>query len=132
FFTKAVADRQGGDTGKERVLQARANGRAVESRPRQALSPSDIDVPAGLLTQKHVNEAIRMSRRVYPLLYVFENSVREFVDGHLSAAYGAGWWDDGSFKLVSKPVRDSVAIVRKAESENRYRSARGARPIYHT
>jgi hypothetical protein len=132
FFTKEVVARQGGDSPKERVAPARANGRAAEAATRPGLSLSDIPIPAGLLTQKHVNEAVRMSRRCYPILYVFENSVREFVDGHLAAAYGSGWWDDTSLTLVSKPVRDTVAIVRKAENENRYHSARGARPIYYT
>lgn len=137
YFAKEVADRQGGDVPRERrAARSPTNGRSADSgrksQPKAGLSPADIDVPAGLLTQKHVNEAVRMSRRVYPLLYVFENSIREFVDGHLTAAYGAGWWDDSNLRLVSKPVGDNVARVRKEEAENRYHSARSARPIYYT
>ena len=71
-----------------------------------------------------------MAIDVYPLLYAFENSVREFIDGHLIAAYGANWYDDP--KIVSTDVRRTVERNRKADTENRTHSARNARPIYYT
>jgi hypothetical protein len=89
-----------------------------------------IRVPAGVLSDRHCRDAEQMAAKVYPLLYAFENSAREFIDGHLTAVYGPDWWDDP--KIVSKPVRDGVEISRKAERENRTHSARNARPIYYT
>jgi hypothetical protein len=89
-----------------------------------------IRVPAGVLSDRHRRDAEQMATKVYPLLYAFENSAREFIDGHLAAVYGVDWWDDP--KLVSKPVRDGVEISRMAEHENRTHSARNARPIYYT
>jgi hypothetical protein len=88
-----------------------------------------ICVPAGVLSDRHRRDAEQMATKVYPLLYAFENSAREFIDGHLTAVYGPDWDDP---KLVSKPVRDGVEISRKAERENRTHSARNARPIYYT
>jgi hypothetical protein len=68
--------------------------------------------------------------RVYPMLYVFENSAREFIDGHLSAAYGPDWWEED--QLVPREVQRTVEISRKAERENRTHTSRKARPIYYT
>jgi hypothetical protein len=102
-------------------------------RPRAAERHLDnfrVRVPSGVLSRKHMQEAERMARSVYPLLYVFENSVREFIDGHLTAAYGTDWWDDP--KLVSRDVRTAVENSRRAEAENRTHAARNARPIYYT
>jgi hypothetical protein len=89
----------------------------------------DVKVPRGSLSQKHIADAEQMAK-VYPLLYVFENSVREFVDGHLTNAYGAKWWDEPG--LVPKGVRDNVERVRNAEAVNRAHTSRKARPIYYT
>jgi hypothetical protein len=86
-------------------------------------------IPAARLSTTHVRDAERMAK-VYPLLYVFENSAREFVDGHLAQKYGKDWWDEP--KLVAKDVRDAVEISRKAEAENRTHTSRKARPIYYT
>lgn len=113
-----------------------AQAQSRQRRRGEAAMPAEVrldnvSVPPGLLSQRHVQEADRMSR-LYPMLYVFENSIREFIDGHLTAAYGADWWDDTSLILVSRPVRDTVERAKKAEAENRYHAARNARPIYYT
>ncbi len=88
-----------------------------------------IRVPDAALSQARRTEAEKMAA-VYPTFYAFENSVREFVDGHLTATYGKDWWDDP--KVVSKPVRDTVDRNRRAEGRHRYHSGRKARPIYYT
>ncbi|MGZ6609348.1 MAG: Swt1 family HEPN domain-containing protein [Solirubrobacteraceae bacterium] len=107
----------------------RTSLKAVESRGKE-FALDKIEVPAGVLSEKHRRDAEQMATTVYPLLYAFENSAREFVDGHLTAAYGPDWWNE--VKLVSKSVRDGVEVSRKAERENRTHSARNARPIYYT
>ncbi|MGH2727558.1 MAG: Swt1 family HEPN domain-containing protein [Actinomycetota bacterium] len=85
-------------------------------------------IPTARLSAKHMRDAERMAK-VYPLLYVFENSAREFIDGHLAQKYG-DWWDDP--KIVPTDVRRTVEISRKAEAENRTHTSRKARPIYYT
>jgi hypothetical protein len=86
-------------------------------------------IPTARLSARHMRDAERMAN-VYPLLYVFENSAREFIDGHLAQKYGKDWWDDP--KLVVKDVRDAVEISRNAEAANRTHTSRRARPIYYT
>lgn len=123
-------------------LAAKENGAAprAQAAPRAArraarpatveLRLDNVHVPAGVLSAKHTREAEQMAKTVYPLLYVFENSVREFIDGHLTAAYGKDWWDDP--KIVHKEPRDSVEKARNAEAANRTHAARNAHPIYYT
>jgi hypothetical protein len=110
--------------------RAAARSRSVRSQRSAGFGLDKIKVPPGVLSERHERDAMQMATKVYPLLYAFENSAREFIDGHLTAAYGIDWWNDP--KLVSKPVRDSVEISKKAEAENRTHSAKNARPIYYT
>jgi Swt1-like HEPN len=86
-------------------------------------------IPTARLSAKHMGDAERMAK-VYPLLYVFENSAREFIEGHLAQRYGKDWWDDR--KLVPTDVRRTVEISRKAEAANRTHTSSRARPIYYT
>jgi hypothetical protein len=90
---------------------------------------SGVKVPAAALSASRMSEAQRMAD-VYPMLYAFENSLREFVDGHLTAAMGKDWWDNP--KVVSTGIRQTVERNKVAEGKNRYHSTRNARPIYYT
>ncbi|MEX2645048.1 MAG: Swt1 family HEPN domain-containing protein [Gaiellaceae bacterium] len=111
---------------------------AVVARARNGPSPqrsgeialNKIRIPGGVLSDRHRRDAEQMATKVYPLLYAFENSAREFIDGHLTAAYGENWYDDP--KIVSTEVRATVERNRRADSENRTHRARNARPIYYT
>jgi hypothetical protein len=121
----AAKEGRGGSDGAS-AQRATARGRTTVVREAKF---GDVKVPPGGLSQKHLADALTMAE-VYPVLYVFENSVREFVDGHLTKAYGPNWW--GEPKLVPKDVRDTVERVRKAEAINRAHTSRNARPIYYT
>ena len=87
-------------------------------------------IPAGSLNPKHVSEAERMANEAYPMLYVFENSVREFVDGHLTDAYEKDWHLDPD--IVKGDIRKKVERNRNSEAKTRYHSSRQARFIYYT
>lgn len=93
------------------------------------LKLDDVKIPPGALGKKHMEDAVRMAA-IYPVLYAFENSMREWIDGHLTAAYGAKWHEDP--KIVSTGMRERVARNRAAEDRNRYHSRRDARFIYYT
>ena len=76
-----------------------------------------------------MTDAERMAE-IYPILYAFENSMREFIDGHLAAAYGDKWHDDP--KIVNTTVKGRVERNRNAEVRHRYHSRRNARFVYYT
>jgi len=108
---------------KKRRIGARPSASAKE------LYIGDVKIPASALNHRHMTDATRMAE-VYPLLYAFENSMREFIDGHLTVAYGEKWSDDP--KIVNTDVKKRVARNRNAEARHRYHSKRNARFIYYT
>ena len=127
----------------EEQLRAKESAAVVPARTTPSTKPPSTASAAGrrarrsplsaidaVLSATQLDNAQRMAEQVYPVLYAFENSVREFLDGHLTAAYGHDWFSDN--QIVSKGPRENVERNRKAEDRNRYHSQRTARPIYYT
>ena len=81
-----------------------------------------------LLPQKVLTEAREMAEVVYPLLYVFENSVREMIIRVMQSAHGPAWWD----AKVSKDTRQEVQKRKTKEDQNPWHGKRGVHPIYYT
>lgn len=80
-----------------------------------------------LLTDKVLGEAKEMAEEAYPLLYVFENSVREMIL-RVMRSHGANWWD----MKVSGDIRRVVQERKSKEDQNPWHGKRGAHPIYYT
>lgn len=84
--------------------------------------------PTGKLINKStVNDACQ-NANLYPELYLFENSLREFIRIVLSRKYGQKWWDI----RVRKEIRDKVADRIKKEQMNRWHGIRGVHPLSYT
>lgn len=113
-----------------RAVPSNAAKRRRNGAGRRAIELGRFKVPQGVLSDRHVADAEKMANSAYPVLYVFENAVREFLDAHLTAVYGKDWFDDS--KIVSRGTRETVARNRQAEARARYHSQRNARPIYYT
>jgi hypothetical protein len=110
--------------------RGRAKGKSSEATPSvKQLQIGNFTAPVGTLNPRHTTDAVRMAA-VYPLLYAFENSMREYIDGHLSVTYGENWHDDP--KIVSTTIKGRVERNRNAEAKHRYHSRRSARFIYYT
>lgn len=74
--------------------RTRAKGENVAATtPVKQLQIGSLTPPANALNPQHTTDAVRMAE-VYPMLYVFENSMREYIDGHLTATYGDKWHED--------------------------------------
>lgn len=68
----------------------------------------------------------------YGILFVLENSIREFVERELSESYGDQWWSKvRKMKSLSKTV-SSASDRKTKESDHWYHSKRGAHEIYYT
>lgn len=80
-------------------------------------------IPA--LKASHALDAQRMSERVFPLLYLFENSLRDLVEAILRAKHGKDWWDEG----VPRKVRDTAAKHKDDEAKDPWHGARSGREI---
>jgi hypothetical protein len=76
---------------------------------------------------KHVlSEASKMAE-IYPLFYIFENSVREVIVRVMQAKYGSTWWD----KVPGKIRRDVDARIADEEN-NPWHGKRKSHGIYYT
>ncbi len=103
------------------------------ARKSRAAAPADVKITiAGVdagkipaLSRAHAQDVKRMSERVYPLLYIFENSVRDLIERVLKAAYGSEWWANA----VPKSVRDTATKHKAAEAKEPWHGARGKREI---
>ena len=77
------------------------------------------------MTARHVAEARQMAEKVYPMLYLFENSLRDVIERVLKSTYGADWWAKGAPARVKKKAMDRKA----AENNEPWHGRRGAREI---
>jgi hypothetical protein len=101
--------------GKEPVVVAVAIGR-------------DISVRDPVLPRHVLLEAKIMAERVYPKLYLLENSAREVILRVMNAAHGEKWWGTHA----PSKVRDTVA-KRKADEDRRpWHGKRGVHEIFYT
>lgn len=77
------------------------------------------------LSETIVKEAIEMSR-VYPYLYLVENSIRSFIR-EVMDKIDPNWWDTSVNKSIQRDVEDRM----KREIKNRYHGKRGVHPIQY-
>lgn len=77
-----------------------------------------------ILPQSKINEAVEMAD-VYPLIYVLENSAREFIDKIMTAQYGKNWWD----LQAPEPLKKAVFKRMSDDEKNSWHQRRGARPV---
>jgi Swt1-like HEPN len=114
-----------------RVTTAASNGRAA--RAKKATPPKPVLVTiAGVnveklpgMTAAHAKEAKLMAEKVYPTLYVFENSLRDVIERVLKAQFGADWWTTAVPGKVQTAAKDHKA----AEKKDPWHGQRGSREI---
>lgn len=88
---------------------------------------SGLQVKEPLLSNKTLGEAIEM-KEIYPIIYIFENSVRNVISSVLAARYGEKWWDT----KVRPKMQDKVKGRIDKEAANRWHGRRGTAPIFYT
>ncbi len=110
------------------VVQAQSAGNAKgrEGKAKQVLVsikglPDKLSGMAG----SHAREAKVMAERVYPRLYLFENSLRDLIERVLKAEYGDEWWASA----VTRKVRETAAGHKAAEAKDQWHGKRGGRGI---
>lgn len=106
---------------KERQDTAAPRGHARPVRVTISVSPAAL----GVIASAHANEAKMMAERVYPMLYLFENSLRDLIERVLRAAYGDEWWAEA----VPKKVRDTAERHKTSEDKNAWHERRGRRDV---
>lgn len=108
-----------------------------QSRQRSTKQARDILIrfPTGwatkdpLLPKRKLDEAVAMAK-VYPFLYVVENSIRELIRRVMTDKHGENWWDTQLGKGKLKGVQQRAAERMKSEDDKHsWHQRRGAHPI---
>jgi len=94
----------------------------------QIINFGNFQVEHPIIPRKLTSEAKSMSN-VYPIIYVFENSVRNFILKVMEKAHGSNWWDKAK---ISTPIKKKVLDRKKKEHKNRWHDKRGAHSIFYT
>ena len=82
-----------------------------------------------ILPTSKLNEAVAMAK-LYPLLYVLENSMRELTKRVLKSKFGNDWWNTELTSSRLKPVYATAALRMKTEkTKHAWHQRRGAHPI---
>jgi len=68
---------------------------------------------------------------IYPIIYMFENSVRQFVVAVMKRKFGGNWWTE-RVETVNTKIHQNVTTRKLAEKEAPWHSGRGADPIFFT
>jgi hypothetical protein len=103
------------------------------SRPARKASPRTVSMTIATaaygeipgLKASHATEAKAMAEKVYPLLYVFENSLRDLIELVLKAKYGDQWWTTA----VPPKVREAAKELKEQEKKDTYHGKRGRRDL---
>jgi len=77
----------------------------------------------------HVAADAKRMASVYPLTYVFENSIRELVVRVMHNKYGADWW---KAPAVPVAVLRNVEKTKRGEGKVPWHGSRGAHEIHYT
>jgi hypothetical protein len=117
------------------VAKGRNGSTSAQKRSRSAASSAVSISIAGtkigsipVLSRSHASDAKLMAERVYPTLYLFENSLRDLIERVLKAAYGDEWW----IKAVPLRIREKADEHRAAEANDAWHGKRGARDLDYT
>ncbi len=103
--------------------------------PKRNKRQKAISVPQGVesdsfLTLSDISNSSE-NAQIYPIMYLFENSLRKFISTFMELDYGENWWIDKIVKEKIKMARD-VEIRRNAEKIAPWHSKRNADSIYYT
>jgi hypothetical protein len=65
-----------------------------------------------------------MAEKIYPALYIFENSVRDIIERVLSAEFGDEWWTK-----VPPKIRQKAEELKAGEQTDPWHGRRGSRKL---
>jgi hypothetical protein len=118
----------GGRTPAPAGAPTRQRSRPTTLGPRELRFSSEFRISNPLLNTTKLAEARAMAR-VYPLLYVLENSMRTLIQRVMMAKVGANWWDTELPSGKLKSVHQHAQSRMVSEKKNSWHQKRGAHPI---
>jgi hypothetical protein len=120
----------GGDSRPSQDAGATGAGRRRSAAPKPALvtlSGVNVERLPGMSAAR-AKEAKRMAEKVYPIIYVFENSARDLISAVLAKEIGEDWWD----QVVPRRIREAARERKEGEGDDPWHGKRGASMIDYT
>jgi Swt1-like HEPN len=108
------------------TVPKRPTARAKETDLGVTIS-ADVKIVDPYLPKSMLEEARRMAA-VYPVVYVFENSVRSLIMNVMSRRYGDKWFETKVSGKVQRRVQERI----DNEDRNRWHGKRRSHPIFYT
>lgn len=119
---RLVADLRSGGSAPVAAPASSTRGKDAPRKPVVVtIAGFDVQQVPGM-TATHAKEAKLMAEKVYPKLYVFENSARDLITRVLKNAIGDDWWD----KVVLPKIRNKAAGRKVDEAKDPWHGKRGA------
>lgn len=106
---------------------ARPTARVRPGVPK-AIVIGEVKLSDPILPRQILDDAKRMAEKAYPLIYVFENSVRETIRLVMTRAHGNNWWSGHVAQNIQRSVQQRI----DQEEQNAWHGRRGSHPIYYT
>jgi hypothetical protein len=106
------------------AVAAKAPVPAAKPNPGEFVVAREFRGTDPILSPQVLGEAKEMAA-VYPMLYVIENSMREFIRRIVDARRGLAWWTT----LSPTGVRSQIASRMSDEKRNAWHQRRGEHPI---
>lgn len=113
----------GGNKSQQVIIKSTSKKSTPPSEPRIIKILGEQDFSDPLLPVTKLNESREMAS-VYPLLYILENSIREFIVRSMEKKYGIDWWN-----YAPRDLRDTANKNMSNEKRNSWHQRRGARQI---
>jgi len=110
--------------GKPQII-VRKETKSLE--PLKGISSIDPFLPSSLL-----DEATEMAEKVYPFLYIFENSIRNVIKTFMETKYGIDWWETRVKQLHSNIDREVLKRMNQEKQDRWAATKRGIHKIYYT
>lgn len=128
----AVASTKANGAGGARAplagVRAAKRTTGTSARARTVVFPGMFTLTHPLLPESKLREAQEMAR-IYPLLYVIENSMREVVQRVMRAKYGADWWNTALTSSKMLGVKRNAAQRQVGEMKMSWHQRRGSHDI---
>ncbi len=117
------------------ISSAVLGGTSTQPKPKTIVKTREVTVGGGIkiqdpiVTEKVLGEAREMAGKVYPMLYVFENSVRDVIQRVMGNKVGEDWWNTANIPVK---IRRDVDQRRQREDKEAWHGKRGTHSIYYT
>jgi len=118
----AIRQARGSSSPKTQPETPSPSSKSSLKKPRLDSGFPDPFVDANVVSSAHRNAEL------YPIVYIFENSVRNVVSIVMQSTFGEDWWE----QKVSDTIKRNVKIRQSEEKQYPWHSQRGVAPIFYT